>query len=259
MRAALLRRGGSFLLPRSSGYNAGVKLPIWALALVGLGLDAAVTVRLFNSAGLQIGFDSFTLADDADISLASRLDGDGAANVDADWRTEATDCIIQTDQKIGIGAWYNFAGDAVASSGEIEIIPGMWQVGGSGIHPYLQIGRSLDYAQYGGKWYKVETAKAEVAQSQTGSDIVAAAAGFKYVVLAALAVCGGVATALTFVSDGASDTEISPTIENGANGGLVAAFEGYTLFETLADEALSATTGAGATTAVLVKYLKVPA
>lgn len=96
---------------------------------------------------------------------------------------------------------------------------------------------------------------ANIAAAQTNSAIVAAVTSKKIRVVAAIAVCGGTATNFTFTSG--SSGAISALFANGANGGFTLPFNPLGWFETVAGEALNATTGAGATTGVSVVYIEV--
>ena len=99
-----------------------------------------------------------------------------------------------------------------------------------------------------------KSAFANVAASQTDSQIVAAVAGKHIRVLAYIVQCGGTATTILFSS---ASSAISPTFANAANGGSVVPFNPVGWFETNAGEALNVTTGAGSTTGVLVRYVEV--
>lgn len=102
------------------------------------------------------------------------------------------------------------------------------------------------------------SAPANVAQSQTDSQIVAAVTAKKIRVLGAFATCGATATNLTFNSKGGgAGVAISPVLQNGINGGEVLPFSPVGWFETVAGEALTVTTGAGSTTGLLVVYAEV--
>jgi hypothetical protein len=104
---------------------------------------------------------------------------------------------------------------------------------------------------------QIKRAFANVAASQTDSSLVAAVSGKIIEVLAVLGVAGGTATNLTFNSKGAgAGTAISPALANGANGGEVAPFNIAGWFETAIGEALTVTTGAGATTGIIVIYIE---
>lgn len=106
----------------------------------------------------------------------------------------------------------------------------------------------------------VKRTKASVAASQTDSQIVAAVAGKKIRVLTLAMACGGTATAITFNSKGSgAGTAISVAFNNAANRteSLPRNPEGW--FETNAGEALTATTGTGSTTGVILNYVEVPA
>lgn len=102
------------------------------------------------------------------------------------------------------------------------------------------------------------TAIANVNASQTDSQIVAAVANKKIRVLSMVSQCGGTATNLTFNSKpGGAGTAISPTFQNGANGGEVLPFSPIGHFDTNTGEGLTVTTGAGSTTGISVKYILV--
>lgn len=76
--------------------------------------------------------------------------------------------------------------------------------------------------------------------------------------LALAFMCGATATDATFNSKGSgSGTAVSPLFANAANGGAVLPFHERGWFETELGEALTLTTGSGATTGVLVTYAKV--
>jgi len=103
----------------------------------------------------------------------------------------------------------------------------------------------------------VKYAPVNVAASQTDSSVVAAVAGKKIVVLQAFCVAGGTATNLTFNTKGSgAGTAISPLIPNAANGGEILPYSKIGWFETNKGEALTVTTGAGATTGLMVAYIE---
>lgn len=99
-----------------------------------------------------------------------------------------------------------------------------------------------------------KSALANVAVSQTDSEIVAAVAGKRIVVMSATFKAGGTATNLTFNT---ASTAISPLYANGANDGEVLPHNPRGWFETLAGEALTVDTGTGSTTGILVNYVEV--
>jgi hypothetical protein len=99
-----------------------------------------------------------------------------------------------------------------------------------------------------------EHTKANIAASQTASELVAAIPGKKIRVLALAFVAGGTGTNATFNS---ASTAISPLFANAANGGAVLNANPLGWFETVAGEALTLTTGAGSTTGVLVVWVPV--
>ena len=99
-------------------------------------------------------------------------------------------------------------------------------------------------------------AYASVAASQTDSSLVAAQTGFKIRVLAVVINQGDTTpSTVTFNSKGSgAGTAISPAIKAAANGGFVLPRCDVGWFETNAGEALTVTTGAGSTTAIVVVY-----
>jgi hypothetical protein len=102
------------------------------------------------------------------------------------------------------------------------------------------------------------SAFANVAASQTDSSLVAAVSGKKIRVKALAFVCGATATTATFNSKGSgAGTACSPLFANAANGGAVLGHNPEGWFETETGEALTLTTGAGAPTGVIVKYVTV--
>lgn len=98
-----------------------------------------------------------------------------------------------------------------------------------------------------------------IAQSQTDSVLVAAVAGSKLRVTAVLLNHGDTtASSVTFNSKGAgAGTAISPALKGPANGGFVVPWTKDGWFETLVGEGLTASTGGGSTTGVIVKYERV--
>lgn len=99
---------------------------------------------------------------------------------------------------------------------------------------------------------------ANVAASQTDSNLVTAVSSKKIRVLALYMVSGGTATNVTINSKPAgAGAAISALIANAANGGAVLAFNPVGWFETVSGEALTATTGAGSTTGIGVVYVEV--
>lgn len=105
--------------------------------------------------------------------------------------------------------------------------------------------------QYG---IEVKRARANIAQSQTATSVIAAVPNKKIRVVQVVCVAGAAATNLTFNSAG---TAISPVFANGANGGAVLPFNPAGWFEGNAGEALTVTTGAGSSTGILVGYIEV--
>ncbi len=99
---------------------------------------------------------------------------------------------------------------------------------------------------------------ANVAASQTDSNIVTAVASKKIRVLALYAVAGATATNLTFNSKPAgAGTAISALFANAANGGEILPFNPVGWFESASGEGLTVTTGAGSTTGIGVVYVEV--
>lgn len=101
-------------------------------------------------------------------------------------------------------------------------------------------------------------AKANVAASQTDSNVVTAVAAKKIRVLALRVMTGSTATTVTFNSKPAgAGTAISELFACAANGGVALAYSQVGHFETVAGEGLTVTTGAGATTGIGVVYIEV--
>jgi hypothetical protein len=104
----------------------------------------------------------------------------------------------------------------------------------------------------------VQRAIANIAASQTDAALIAAVAGKIIRVLSVTALCGGTATDLTFNSKPAgAGTAISPLFANAANGGFHLPHNDHGHFQTVLGEGLSVTTGAGATTGLLVSYITI--
>ena len=98
---------------------------------------------------------------------------------------------------------------------------------------------------------------ANVAASQTDSQLLAGVAGKKIRVTALAFVCGATATNATFNSKGSgAGVAISPLFANAANGGAILPRNPDGWFETVAGEALTLTTGTGSTLGVLVVCVK---
>jgi hypothetical protein len=101
-------------------------------------------------------------------------------------------------------------------------------------------------------------AVANISASTTDGAIVTAVAGKKIRVQAAKAIAGATATNLTFNSKPAgAGTAIDCLNANGANGGMVLPFNPKGWFDTNVGEGLTATTGGGSTTGILVNYILV--
>lgn len=98
-----------------------------------------------------------------------------------------------------------------------------------------------------------------VTASQVDTVLVAAVAGKKIRVIKLAALCGALATNITFNSKGGgAGTAISMTFSNGPNSGVVLAGgdeDGW--FETVVSEALTVTTGAGTTTGIQIVYAEI--
>lgn len=90
-----------------------------------------------------------------------------------------------------------------------------------------------------------------VAASATASSVVAAVPGKVIRVLGVVFVAGGTATNATFNSASAA---ISCLFANAANGGAVLPYAEQGWFQTVPGEALTVTTGAGATTGIQIIY-----
>lgn len=109
----------------------------------------------------------------------------------------------------------------------------------------------------GGTRLTLKRAIANITASQTDSSVVAAVAGKKIRVIFLAIVSGGTATNVTFNSKGSgAGTAVSPLLANAANGGAILPFNDNGWFETNSGEALTVTTGAGATTGILVGYVE---
>jgi len=118
----------------------------------------------------------------------------------------------------------------------------------------IHTAQSSDVLASGGGELTPKYAKANVAASQTDSEVVAAVAGAKIRVVSFRLHVGGTATNVTFNS---ASTAISELFACAANGGRAEAFSPVGHFETVAAEALTVTTGAGSTTGIGVVYVEV--
>jgi hypothetical protein len=97
-------------------------------------------------------------------------------------------------------------------------------------------------------------AKINVAASATATSVVAAVTGKKIRVIAVSMVAGGTATNVTFNT---ATTALSPLYALGINGVVVLPYNPAGWFETVAGDALTVTTGTGATTGISVTYAAV--
>ena len=116
-------------------------------------------------------------------------------------------------------------------------------------------GRLYDEA---GNALPVKRAFANVAAGQTEAEIIAAVNGRKLRVLWIVAVCGGTATTLVFLSGSDAGTSISCTLALGANGIAVLPENPFGWFETDANAQLTVNTGSGSTIGIHVGYVEVP-
>lgn len=113
--------------------------------------------------------------------------------------------------------------------------------------------------------YKVLTAKANIAPSTTDAVLVATVKSKRVVVLGGFAIAAGTATTITFNTKPAgAGVAITSDMPFGINGGVVFPVPqtmpvgepcGY--FETSSGQGLTATTGAGASIGVTVRYVLV--
>lgn len=104
----------------------------------------------------------------------------------------------------------------------------------------------------------VKRAFANVAASQTDSVLVAAVTGKAIRVISAVWMAGGTATTLVFNSKPAgAGVAISPVFANGVNGGQALQEFQSGWLQTNQGEGLTVTTGAGASTGILVAYTEV--
>lgn len=99
---------------------------------------------------------------------------------------------------------------------------------------------------------------ANIAASTTDGAVVAAVTSKKIRVLQLAVLTGATGTNITFNSKpGGAGSAKTCLFANGANGGEVLPFSPIGWFETASGEGLSATTGAGSTTGILVGYVEV--
>lgn len=118
--------------------------------------------------------------------------------------------------------------------------------------------QSGEYVKIGGLLKIRKFAKADVAASQTDSSVIAAVSGKQILILSAAWVTGSTATTLVFNSKGSgAGTAISCTYSNDAYGGAVLPFSPLGWFQTNSGEALTVTTGAGASIGIEIVYVEV--
>lgn len=102
-------------------------------------------------------------------------------------------------------------------------------------------------------WKTVAGGQTDDALGSGGGSQPVAKANHKIIVIAIFALCAGTATTLTLNSKGSgAGAAISPALPNGANGGFVLPPVSDGWFETLENEALTVTTGAGGNTALTI-------
>lgn len=117
---------------------------------------------------------------------------------------------------------------------------------------------ATDGIRSGGTLLTPKYAFANIAASQTDSNLVTAVSSKKIRVLALYMVTGGTATNVTFNSKPAgAGSAKSALVADAANGGLVLGFNPVGWFETVSGEGLAVTTGAGSTTGIGVVYVEV--
>jgi len=96
---------------------------------------------------------------------------------------------------------------------------------------------------------------ANIAASSTDAALVTAVTGKRIKVHQLFCQAGGTATNITFNSKpGGAGVAISPVFQNASNGGAVLPISPLGWFTTAVGEGLTATTGAGSTTGVIVVY-----
>ena len=101
----------------------------------------------------------------------------------------------------------------------------------------------------------VKRAAVNVAAAQTDAELVAAVPGKRIRVRFLVQSCGGTATTTVLNTKGSgAGTAISPVFANGINGGSVLGDNEAGWFDTNVGEALTVTTGAGASTGYQVGY-----
>lgn len=113
--------------------------------------------------------------------------------------------------------------------------------------------------------YRVKTAVANIAPSQTDSILVARIDGKRIVVVGGFVICAGTATSITFNRKPAgSGVAITSDMPFAANGGIcwsvpqtMPVGEPCGYFETNSGEGLSATTGSGSSVGVTLRYVEV--
>jgi hypothetical protein len=115
------------------------------------------------------------------------------------------------------------------------------------------------FATVGGVLVQPQYAKANIAASQTDSQILAAVGGKIIRVLAFRLMAGGTATTFTFNTKSASaGVACTEAFACGANGGINSGLSQVGHFQTNVSEGLTATTGAGSTVGVGIVYILVP-
>lgn len=113
--------------------------------------------------------------------------------------------------------------------------------------------RDVDAVYAGNNKGAVVSLPVNVPVSQTGLSLVAAAgAGLKIKVVGLQMQSGGTATNITFNS---ASTAKTPLMALGINQHVCWPNAGGVYFETVANEALTVTTGTGSTTGVLIQYV----
>lgn len=124
------------------------------------------------------------------------------------------------------------------------------------IHPSMRNGMYVDEA---GNVLPVKRKSQDITASGTDTSILALIASTKLRVLQMVLVVGAGATTITFKSKpSGSSAAISPSFLMASGSSLIFGYNKDGWFETVAGEALTATTSSGATISVMFTYVEIP-
>lgn len=221
------------------------------------GIATALSGSIASSGG---GGGAMTVADGADVALGATTDTSAAAD-------NSSTTVIAFLKRLcaRITAFIALVPSALTGSGNFKVAlvestaaTTVSQSTATNLRSmsYPMTGQIIDENQ---NQVTIKRTFATVAASQTDANVITAVASRKLRILSVVFVCDSNATNIVFNSkSGGAGTAISPTFYNGANGGATLPENYGGWMQTNSGEGLSATTGAGGNTGVLVTYVELP-